>query len=74
MGVHYLILYKDLATLRKFYSNYTKKQIEENNEFALINTFYENTDFVRHVLYGYRHINIFKYERKEAYFFSHRFT
>ena len=53
MGIHYLILYKDLATLRKFYSNYTKEQIEENNEFVLINTFYENTDFVRLVLYEY---------------------
>ncbi len=45
MGHHYLLLYKDITTLRKFYS-YTKEQIKENNEVVLINPFYETTDFV----------------------------
>jgi len=44
--IHYLILYKDITTLRKFYSTYTKRQIKENNEVVLINPFYETTDFV----------------------------
>ncbi|MGN6624148.1 MAG: hypothetical protein ACTHKK_08410 [Candidatus Nitrosocosmicus sp.] len=26
MGIHYMIVYKDLDTLRKFYSHYTKIQ------------------------------------------------
>ena len=49
-GAHYMIVYSDLDTLRDLYSEYTHKQIEENNEIVLINPFYETTDSVRQVL------------------------
>ncbi|MGN6628889.1 MAG: hypothetical protein ACTHKJ_03330 [Candidatus Nitrosocosmicus sp.] len=65
-GVHYMIIYQDLATLRKFYSNYTKKQIEDNNESILINPFYETTDDVRQVLSNNVNLNVFKYEKEET--------
>ena len=45
-GAHYIIIYPDLFTLRELYSNYIKKQIEENNEMILINPFYETPDSV----------------------------
>ena len=51
MGVHYLIIYKDLDTLRTFYTQYTKIQIEKNNEAVLINPFYETADSVRQFIY-----------------------
>src|SRR5712692_6875172 len=31
-GSHYILVYRDLHTLRKIYSQYTKRQIEEKNE------------------------------------------
>jgi CheY-like chemotaxis protein len=37
-------------TLREVYSNYIRKQIEDNNEVVLVNPFYETTDSVRQVL------------------------
>jgi MEDS: MEthanogen/methylotroph, DcmR Sensory domain len=49
-GAHYIIIYPDLDTLRELYSNYIRKQIEENNEIVLVNPFYETTDSVRKVL------------------------
>lgn len=61
-----MIIYKDLATLRKFYSNYTKKQIEDNNESILINPFYETTDFVRQVLSEHVNLDVLKYEKEET--------
>ena len=51
MGVHYLIIYKDLDILRTFYTQYTKIQIEKNNEAVLINPFYETADSVRQFIY-----------------------
>ena len=63
-GVHYLIIYPDLFTLRELYSNYVRNQIEENNEIVLINPFYETTDSVRKVLSG---VNVSsKYEREKT--------
>ena len=63
-GAHYMIIYPDLATLRKLYSNYTGRQIEENNEIVLINPFYETTDSVRQVLSRYNHgMNVSRYEK-----------
>ena len=41
-----IIIYPDLDTLRKLYSNYILNQIEDNNEIVLINPFYETTDSV----------------------------
>jgi hypothetical protein len=45
-----MIIYPDLDMLRELYSNYTCKQVKENNEIVLINPFYETEDSVRHVL------------------------
>ena len=41
-----IIIYPDLDTLRKLYSNYILNQIEDNNEIVLINPFYETTESV----------------------------
>ena len=62
-GVHYMIIYPDLDTLRDLYSNYIGKQIEDNNEIFLINPFYETADSVRQVLSG---IDVSKYEKEKA--------
>jgi hypothetical protein len=65
-GLHSLIIYPDLVTLREFYSYYVQKQIEEKNEVVLINPFYETTDSVRQTLSkGHRAIDVDKYERQE---------
>jgi hypothetical protein len=67
-GAHYMIIYPDLDTLRELYSNYTGKQIEENNETVLINPFYETTDSVRQVLSQYNHSmnDVSKYEKEKS--------
>ena len=58
-GLHCLIIYNDLITLREFYSYYTQRQIEEKNEMVLINPFYETTDVVRETLAtGYKAIEV----------------
>ena len=49
-GAHYIIIYPDLDTLRDLYSEFTHKQIKENNEIVLINPFYETADSVRQIL------------------------
>jgi hypothetical protein len=46
-GVHCLMVYPDLITLRKFYSNYIQKQIEVRNEAVKMASFYETLDSVR---------------------------
>ncbi len=65
-GIHCMIIYPDLTTLREFYSNYIKKQIEENNEIVLFTPFYETTDSVRQILSeGHSAIeNVPKYEKE----------
>ena len=63
-GAHYMIVYPDLTTQRELYSNYTGKQIEENNEIVLINPFYETTDSVRKVLSGIEDVS--RYEKEES--------
>jgi hypothetical protein len=65
MGIHYMIVYADFKTLRMFYSQYTKRQIEENHS-VLINTFYDTVESVKKILYEDVHINVFKYEKEEA--------
>src|SRR5919198_2162322 len=62
-SAHYMIIYPDLVTLRKLYSSYISKQLEENNEIVLINPFYETTDSVRQVLSG---IDVSKYEKERV--------
>ena len=63
-GAHHIIIYPDLLTLRELYSNYIKKQIEENNEMILINPFYETTDSVRQIL-SKNGVNVSKYEKEK---------
>jgi hypothetical protein len=65
-GLHCMIIYEDLMTLREFYSYYIQRQIEEKKEMVLINPFYETTDSVRETLStGYKAIDVDKYEKKE---------
>ena len=66
LGLHSLIIYPDLTTLREFYSYYIQKQIEEKNELVFVSPFYETTDSVRHNLSnGYKTVEVDKYERQE---------
>lgn len=45
-GTHYLMVYPDLVTLRAIYLQYTKIQLEYNNEIVLILPYYETSDTV----------------------------
>jgi hypothetical protein len=49
-GSHYIIVYPDLLTLRKIYSNYSKMQLENKNDIILLLPFYETTESVRKIL------------------------
>ncbi len=50
-GHHYLILYPNIETMRKVYSSYVKKQLEEQpNSVVLFLSYYDTTDNVRSVL------------------------
>lgn len=50
-GLHCLIIYSDLSTLRKFYSRYIPQQMKDKKEFIQIHPFYETEESVRQVLY-----------------------
>ncbi|MDQ4073037.1 MAG: hypothetical protein M3162_01895 [Thermoproteota archaeon] len=65
-GIHYFIIYPDLATFRRFYSIYVQKQIkQQNKEITLIAPFYETTDSVRQTLSScHPAIDISKYENQ----------
>jgi hypothetical protein len=69
-GVHCLVVYPDMNTLRRIYSYYTKKQLEDNNEIVLIVPYYETTEMVRSVLSGEKEnnqgsiIDVRKYEKE----------
>ena len=69
-GAHYMIMYSDLVTIRKLYSDYIPTQIEHNNETVLINPFYETIDSDRQVLpekYNDDGMNsVSKYEKEES--------
>ena len=65
-GSHYIIVYRDLRTLRKIYSQYTKRQIEEKNEIVLILPHYETTDMVRWVLSQMATIDVKEYEKQDS--------
>ena len=65
-GSHYIIVYRDLPTLRKIYSQYTKRQIEEKNEIVLILPHYETTDMVRRVLSQMATIDVKEYEKQDS--------
>jgi hypothetical protein len=49
-GIHCLIVYPDLTTLREFYSHYIHKQVEVRNEAVKMASFYETLDSVRRTL------------------------
>ena len=49
-GAHYILIYPNLFTLRKLYSNYIHNQIEEKNGIVQINPFYETANSVRQIL------------------------
>ena len=50
-GHHYLILYPNIETMRKVYSSYVKKQLDEQpNSVVLFLPYYDTTDNVRSVL------------------------
>ena len=62
-GSHYIIIYRDLPTLREIYSQHTKRQIEEKNEIVLILPHSETPDMVRYVLSQMAKIDVRKYEK-----------
>jgi MEDS: MEthanogen/methylotroph, DcmR Sensory domain len=51
-GSHYIIVYPNLSTLRRVYSNYSKMQLENKNDIVLLLPFYETTESVRKILSG----------------------
>lgn len=66
-GIHYLVIYPDLITLREFYSYYIQKNIEEKNEVVQIAPFYETEDSVRQTLSeGHRAIDVEKSEDEKT--------
>jgi hypothetical protein len=65
-GIHSLVVYSDMITLREFWSFYTKKSIEEKNELVCLAPFYSTVDSVRKTLSeGHMSIDVSKYERLE---------
>lgn len=59
-----MIMYKDLETVRQFYSMYIKKQIEEDNGMVVFSSFYEKTDTIRNFLSnGFASLDVTKYEK-----------
>ena len=65
-GAHYIIIYRDLPTLREIYSQHTKRQIEEKNEIVLILPHSETPDMVRYVLSQMAKIDVRKYEKQNS--------
>ena len=65
-GSHYIIVYRDLLSLRKIYSQHTQRQIEEKNEIVLILPHYETPDMVRYVLSRMAKIDVRKYEKQDS--------
>ena len=69
-GVHSLVVYPDMNTLRRIYSYYAKMQLEDNNEIVLILPYYETAEMVRSVLSGENKnnqsniIDVRKYEKQ----------
>jgi hypothetical protein len=69
-GVHCLVVYPDMNTLRMIYSYYAKMQLEDNNGIVLIIPYYETTEMVRSVLSGENNnnqsniIDVRKYEKQ----------
>lgn len=70
-GIHCLIIYSDLLTLREFYSHYIKNQIKDHNGTVLFTPFYETADRVRQTLSeGHAAIDVSKFEEEETLFIT----
>jgi MEDS: MEthanogen/methylotroph, DcmR Sensory domain len=65
-GSHYILVYSDLPTLRKIYSQHIKRQIEEKEEIVLILPHHETSDMVRFVLFELAKIDVRKYEKQNS--------
>src|SRR6266581_7695020 len=65
-GSHYIIVYRHLPSLRKIYSQYTKRQIEEKKDIVLILPHYETTTMIRYVLSQMAKIDVRKYEKQNS--------
>jgi hypothetical protein len=66
VGIHALVVYSDMITLREFWSIYIKKCIEEKNELVFLAPFYDTVDSVRKSLSeGHIPIDLQKYEKDE---------
>jgi hypothetical protein len=65
LGYHYLILYPNIETIRKIYSEYIRLMIDENNTAILFLPYYDTTDKVRHELIA-RGLDVRKYEQKNS--------
>jgi hypothetical protein len=65
-GLHCLVIYSDLSMLRRFYSHYIPKQINDKEEIIQIMPFYETEESVRQVLYkGLKGMNTDKFKEGE---------
>ncbi len=70
-GIHCLIIYPDLPTLREFYSHYIKNQMEDNTGTVLFTPFYETADRVMQTLSeGHAAIDVSKFEEEETLFIT----
>jgi hypothetical protein len=49
-GAHHLIVYPNQSVLRELYTNYVKKQLEQENKTVLILPHYETTDNLKEIL------------------------
>ena len=69
-GIHYLVVYPNINTLRRIYSFYAKMLLEDNNGIVLIIPYYETTEMVRSILSGENKnnqsniIDVRKYEKE----------
>jgi hypothetical protein len=67
-GLHCLMIYPDIITLREFYTCYIKKQIEEKNRIVLFNPFYETVSSVRRAFSdSHKAIDAKQYESTESF-------
>ena len=67
-GVHFLVIYPDLSTLREMYSHYVKSALsKERNEIVLVLPFLETVDNVRRILSeNSTNIDVRKYEKEQS--------
>jgi hypothetical protein len=67
-GVHFLVIYPDLSTLREMYSYYVKSALsDDGNEIVLVLPFLETVDNVRRILSeNSANIDVRKYEKEQS--------